>query len=186
VRELRVAAGLCLVGGALALLAVSKAWLTYRVGTAPLPTRSVDVTGAQLAPGVRVLALVGVAGVAALPAARGRGRTAVGALLAAAGVAIVAVVIRVLADPAGTLSERAPEFHTVRTPELGPWPYVVVLGGLVLVAAGLLVVVRGRRWEAFSARYDPPSERPSPGESGLWDALDRGEDPTRGPSASGG
>lgn len=186
-RELRVAAGLCLAGAALVLVAVSRSWLTYRFGTAPLPTREVDVTGAQLARGARVLGLVGLAGVAALPATRGHARTAVGALLTAAGAGVIAVVARVLLDPAQALLDNGPpDTHLAGAPDLGGWPYAAILGGLLLLAAGLLAVVRGRRWQGLSARYDAPAETPRPGEASLWDALDRGEDPTGGTGGSGG
>jgi uncharacterized membrane protein (TIGR02234 family) len=178
VKELRLAAGLCLVGAAAVLLAVSRSWLTYRFGQAPLPTRTVEVSGADLARGARVLGLVGLAGVAALPATRGRARTAVGLLLTAAGAGVVAVVVRVLADPTGALEGTGAA--DVTSPDLGGWPFVAILGGLLLVAAGLLVAVRGRGWAALAAKYDAPAEQTPPGEASLWDAIDRGEDPTRG------
>ncbi|MBC7375655.1 MAG: Trp biosynthesis-associated membrane protein, partial [Frankiales bacterium] len=51
------------------------------------------------------------------------------------------------------------------------------------------IAVRGRRWAALSARYDAPAARAeqepdsevsaSRQERALWEALDRGEDPTR-------
>jgi uncharacterized membrane protein (TIGR02234 family) len=179
-RELLVAIGLCLVGAALVLLAMSRPWLTYHLAAAaPLPSREVDIAGARLAPGARVLGLVGLAGVAALPASRRRGRTVVGLLLALAGAGLVADLIRVLSDPLAAVARADLTDATRRgSTSLGGWPYVAMLGGLLILAAGALVVVRGRRWEELSARYDAPTEQAPPGEASLWDALDRGEDPT--------
>jgi len=56
-----------------------------------------------------------------------------------------------------------------------------VVGGLVIVAAGLLVAWRGTRWPAMSSRYtrQPQRERRAPDDSAsLWEALSRGADPT--------
>jgi uncharacterized membrane protein (TIGR02234 family) len=70
-----------------------------------------------------------------------------------------------------------------------------MFGGLVLLAAGALTVVRGRHWPGMSSRYETPAARASRETAsvreqsttpkGLWDALDRGEDPTT-PSADSG
>lgn len=180
-RELLTAVGLCLAGAAVVLLAISRPWLTSRLGAAPpLPSRRIDVEGARLAPGARVLGLVGLAGVAALPATRRFGRTVVGVLLTASGLGVVAVLVRVLADPAGAV-RRADAVGVITvggSARLVAWPYLAALGGLLIAAAGALVVVRSRRWEVMSARYDAPAAQPPPGERSLWDAFDRGEDPT--------
>jgi uncharacterized membrane protein (TIGR02234 family) len=182
--QLGVALGLCLLGAALVLLALSRAWLAYRVGTPPLPSRRSTVTGAELSGGARALALVGLAGVAAVPATRGLARTLVGVLIAVAGAGIVADVVRVLADPADRIPRLVPK--DVRSDSLGGWPYVALLGALLLVAAGLLIVVRGRSWASMSSRYDAPAQRPREGEASLWEALDRGEDPTKEGTGTGG
>lgn len=88
------------------------------------------------------------------------------------------------------------------------WPYLTVVGAALVVAAGVVAVWHGRRWPGMSSRYEAPasssasgrpgsttrhSARPedsasipaarAPGDSApaareLWDALDRGEDPT--------
>ena len=65
------------------------------------------------------------------------------------------------------------------------WPLLALLGGLLLLAAGLLTAVRGRRWSGLGRRYEPPAARATTrpttrltGERELWESLDRGEDPT--------
>jgi uncharacterized membrane protein (TIGR02234 family) len=64
------------------------------------------------------------------------------------------------------------------------WPLATVLGGLLVAAAGGLTLARGRDWPGMGARYDRPSGSARPGsarpetEAALWDALDRGDDPT--------
>ncbi|WP_316043418.1 Trp biosynthesis-associated membrane protein [Actinomadura sp. CNU-125] len=56
----------------------------------------------------------------------------------------------------------------------------------MLVAAGLVTLLRGSRWPGLSARYErtaPASAKPRPAPtsddpSAMWKSLDRGEDPT--------
>ena len=187
-RELLTAAGLCALGAALVLLALSRAWISHRIGTAPLPSRTEHVAGTHLAPGARPLALVGLAGVAAVLATRRLGRLLVGVLVALAGVGVVLVVARALIDPAAAV-RRAPllvDAHIGGADGLGGWPYVALIGGALLAAAGLLVAVRGRTWASMSSRYDAPAQRPREGEASMWEALDRGEDPTTEGAGTGG
>lgn len=178
-RELLVAVVLDLAGALLVVLAASRPWITYVVpAAAPLPSRSGSLPGSAVT-SVQPFAFVGLAGVAALVATRSWGRLVVGALVALAGVAVVVFAVRALAEP-----QPAAAAHGVFAPELQTtlWPVVAVAGGLLLVLAGLLVVVRGRRWASMSSRYDAPSgspARPASQEAALWEALDRGEDPTR-------
>jgi uncharacterized membrane protein (TIGR02234 family) len=187
-REFVIAVALCLLGSALVLLAVSRSWIVHSyAAAAPLPVKAFEVDGAKLAPGARALALVGLAGVAAVAATRGRGRIVVGVLLTAAGFGLAAVVIRTLADPDAAVRRAGPFVDVILAPgqELGRWPYAALLGALLIVVAGVLVVVRGGQWTAMSSRYDAPAEKAS-GEGSLWDALDRGEDPTDESAGHGG
>lgn len=169
-RELRLALLLVLVGAGLGLLAAGRPWVEQVVvRAAPLPSRTVLRPGSDVVSALRPLALLGLAGVAALAATRGRGRTALGVLLGLAGVAMVVPAVRALVSPpAGATG----------------WPAAAVAGGVLLAAGGLLVAVRGPRWAALSARYEAPAAQAEPPparpEVAAWDALDRGEDPTAG------
>jgi hypothetical protein len=60
------------------------------------------------------------------------------------------------------------------------WWILSLAGGVLLAAAGLLTIARGRRWPGMSARYDRPGAAPPTGDdpASLWKALDRGDDPT--------
>jgi hypothetical protein len=169
--ELGLAVLLCLVGSSLVLLSTSRVWQELMVaGRPPLPDMTRQVEGIALVPGVRALALVGLAGVVALVAARRSGRVVVGLLLAVCGVAVVVQVGRAVAGG----------------PPLTAWPWVCLAGGALLASAGALVVVRGSRWATLSRRYEPPGARTEQEPAGeaseraLWEALDRGEDPTNG------
>ena len=201
-REPLLAALLCVAGAFLVLVGVRNPWVLVQVVSSPLlPEREVGVTGTDLAPGLRALGLVGLAGVPALAATRGRGRVVVGLLLLAVGVAVVAVVVG-LETTGLRLGGRAAVSDPVREAggavgeswDLTGWSIGTAVGGLVLALAGLLVAVRGRRWTSLGRRYDAPSAvAAAPAAEGpvaerdLWEALDRGEDPTGAadPPASG-
>jgi uncharacterized membrane protein (TIGR02234 family) len=87
------------------------------------------------------------------------------------------------------------------------WPWLAVVAAIPLALAGAVTIVRGRRWSGLSSRYDAPTDPsiPSPQsnssdpaepadpvapvapvarsavepEVDVWDAVSRGEDPTR-------
>ena len=61
------------------------------------------------------------------------------------------------------------------------WPWLSASCGLLVAVAGLLIGARGHAWAGLSARYDAApadSSPPQPGDVALWNALDRGDDPT--------
>jgi hypothetical protein len=63
---------------------------------------------------------------------------------------------------------------------IGGWPVLTAAGGLAVAAVGALTIARGGRWPAMGARYERPAQRGQPAArpEQLWEALDRGEDPT--------
>ncbi len=177
-RALQAAALLCAVGAGLALLALHRDWQVEQVlRPAPLPPEEVTRTGVRLAAWAAAAGWLALAGTGALVATRGRLRQLVGVLVAVAGVVMVATAVRFVFDPAvSTL-----------------WPVVCGLGGLAVVASGGWTVARGRGWPAMGARYERPAargvaDRPAGRSShqSLWEALDRGEDPTTDESGSSG
>ncbi len=186
-----------LLGSVLVLVSTSRAWLTVRLPQPlPLPVLVEHVTGAQVVPGARALALVALAGVAALFAARRTGRVVVGVLVLLSGAGVVWLVARALVDPAAALARAQSGplrgVGVTGSPSFGGWPWVTGAGAVLVVLAGALVAVRGRRWAALSATYDAPGSAPAPAEpapaegtgdgpapdKAVWDALDRGDDPT--------
>lgn len=186
-RELTLAVLLCLLGASIVLVATGRVWTEVQVDESALaPARTVGALGTEIVPGLRALGLVALAGVVALAATRRVGRTVVGVVLAVVGA--VVIVTSLTADGAQEAFRNAAQGGgQVSDVVLGTgWPLVAVLGGLLVVTAGLLVAARGRRWAALSQRYEPPATRtPEPPQDGpvaeraLWEALDRGEDPTQ-------
>jgi hypothetical protein len=107
---------------------------------------------------VRAVALVGLAGVGVLLVVGARLRVAVGGLLAAVG-AVLAV-----AGVAAAFADRVPK------------QIAVVAGGVALAVAGWWTVRHGREWSSLGAKYERPS---SDTPRDMWEAMDRGDDPTR-------
>ncbi len=158
---------LCLVGAGLALLSSSRAWSNRIVDHGPsLPLERISLTGDTLAPGLRPLALVGLAAVLALLATRGWARRVIGLLVLGSGVGIGYLA----------LAERP-------TASTG-WSWVALAGGVVLAGGGVLTFLKGHRWGGLSDAYRTPAARADSApvtDKGVWDALDRGEDPTADP-----
>lgn len=152
---------LCLVGSSLTLLAASRTWVTRTIDHGPsLPLETIRRTGHALEPGLRPAALLGLASVVAVVATRAWGRTAIGLITAYAGGLILGVSI-----------QHAP----------GLWPVASAVGGLLLLTGGLLTMLRGYRWGGLSDAYRVPAATADQApltDKGVWDALDRGEDPT--------
>jgi uncharacterized membrane protein (TIGR02234 family) len=182
-RGLTTAVLLCLLGASVVLVAAGRAWAVVEVAAGPISEAgTVAHTGTDLVPGVTALGLLGLAGVVALAATRRTGRTLVGVVLMAAGAGVVFAVFGALGT---VVAEELPGQTGADTVDLTAWWPLTAVGGLLLLAAGLVTVVGGRSWPALGQRYEAPAAAAAPTgqpealtEKGLWEALDRGEDPT--------
>lgn len=175
-RALTTAVASCALGAALALLAASRTWtveVTHQ--QAPETVLRTPRTGTALEPWLTALALVALAGAGALLATRGRSRGLVGAILVLSGLGVLAGGV----DGLATVAHVTPG-----------WPVLAVVGSLFIGYGGALAAVRGRAWPAMGSRYERPRAPRTPAEDqpqfigpsasdvAMWDALDRGEDPT--------
>jgi uncharacterized membrane protein (TIGR02234 family) len=190
-RSLAVALLLGAVGAALVLLAAGKIWST---GTAPSAgsTVPVSVTGKTVTGLPDALALVGLAALVAVFAVRRVGRLVVSVLLALCGAGTIAACVTGAGDTRAlsAAAAKASGLTGTAVQHVGHtgWPWAAAAGGLLLLLAGALAVVRGATWPAMSSRYEradgprtPRAARraPDPEHPGeMWKALDRGEDPT--------
>ena len=187
-----------IAGGVLATVVAGRDWAQAEAGQAPM-TQKVSATGGDLSGAVSALGLAGIAGALALLATARWGRVLVGLLMVAsgAGVAVGALDARSVSHAAkvlGTTAGTKGVGTSVTAVSMSPWPYVAVAAGLIVAAAGLVAVVRGQSWPGLSSRYDAPAARQRQAAAtarahaetpkGLWDALDRGEDPTAQVAAS--
>jgi uncharacterized membrane protein (TIGR02234 family) len=217
-REYALALGAAAAGAGLVLLSVRQGWAhVVTAPPAPLPGSTVAVSGQDLVPVAGALAIASLAGVAAVIATRGLARRLVGVFLAAAGALTVLLVSArvgaadVLAAARGTAVSQAgsatagggPGAASSTVPGGGapgvgatahvvmmsfPWRPLAVVGGLVVLAAGILVAWRGPRWPAMSSRYSRPGGRepqPVADPATLWESLSKGIDPTEQPGQAG-
>ncbi|MGH3546284.1 MAG: Trp biosynthesis-associated membrane protein [Mycobacteriales bacterium] len=193
--ELGVAVLLAVLGGALALFAVSRQWwIEQTPRPAPLSSLWKPIRGTDTASWSAAAGLVSLAGALALLATRRLGRLAVGVLILGAGASVVT------AGVAGLGAEPAAGSSRINVAVV--WPVVTILAGGLAAASGVLTCLHFRRWHVRSAglgsRYEAPTALPragsvadtatviaagdSPGGGDpalLWDALDRGIDPTK-------
>lgn len=185
---------LALLGGVLGLLSASRPWLHALVEDPALGRTTVTAVGRQAAPVVPAVSLVALAGGVALLPARTLGRRLIGVLLVLVGAAQAAAVVSTVRSPTAGVADlvgRATATVGVRGTGLDvtSWPWLAVLGAALIVAAGALAVLRARAWAAPSTRFGASSDgaggSASP-EAGRvvapvdpWDALSRGEQPTR-------
>ncbi|MFE7559120.1 TIGR02234 family membrane protein [Kitasatospora sp. NPDC057500] len=185
-RTLAVMLLLTALGVVLVLTAAGRVWAEGTAGTL-----EVSVTGGKISELPAGLALVALAAAVAVFAVRGAGRLAVGVLTLLAGLGAAAAAVAGAGDTAALDAEAARKLALTGSAATGvghtAWPWVALLGGLLLAVAGLLTVRFGRGWPAMGSRYEAPggkapAKRKAAAESpaDLWKALDRGEDPTAG------
>jgi hypothetical protein len=170
-RELTTTVVACALGAALSLWVAGRTWRAA-TGKRPFPLPDDELTGTELVPWLPAVALVGLAGAGALLAVRGRARALLGLLLAAVGLLLaVAAGYGVAIADGGYVA----------------FPLLLGLGGLLVGYAGVRAFRRGASWPGLGSRYERPVaepveyvERSGPSRSdvAMWDALDRGEDPT--------
>lgn len=176
----------CVAGAALVLLAAGRHWATVTYSQVTGSPEAVTLTGGQLVGHLTSSALAAVAAAIAVLAVRGVGKRVIGAVVSLCGVAVVlgvrsgvsAGAVTAAAADHGTLA--ATGAGTVSTAAL--WPSVAVAGGVVLVVAGLVAIAVAARWPGMSGRYDRApaagARRAVSADRALWDAIDRGDDPT--------
>jgi uncharacterized membrane protein (TIGR02234 family) len=196
-RRRSVAAALLLgvVGAAVVLTAGSRTWQHGSTGFGDT-TMDVEVSGRTITGLPGALALVGLCALVAVFAVRGVSRMVVAGLLTLSGAGVIAAALlatgntAVLADAAANASGLTRASVDGRTNTA--WPMVSAAGGVLLLAAGVVALVRSRTWPGMSSRYDRDGAAParaagaaSPSTAveqdrpeDLWKALDRGEDPT--------
>lgn len=180
------------------LLASGALWLSSSLPWFPSGGALGDATGktgGEVVPSLGPLAAVALAAVAAVLATSGVLRRLLGVLVGLAGVWVCWLSLAP-AQPAQAALRLLPDAErqdvlrrqAALTVQLAAGRGLVLLGGaLMLLAAGLLLL-RGQRMPKLGARYQAPGtpRPPADPDRALWESLDKGEDPTAGPSAPHG
>jgi uncharacterized membrane protein (TIGR02234 family) len=178
-----VVLGVLLAGAVLCLVASGMSWGTAQ--RADLARTEVQVAGGDLLPLGRAVGLLALAAVIAVHATRSWGRRLVGGLLAAAGGVLAGQAYFIMRDLPDQVLQHlegtggAAGFADATAASGGP--LVMAVGGVGVAFAGTALAVFGPRWPSMGTRYERPAgSRPvsRSGERAVWDALDRGEDPT--------
>ncbi|MEI4277726.1 Trp biosynthesis-associated membrane protein [Klenkia terrae] len=193
-RELTAAVVLCAAGGALALSAGGQTWAEVAVTRqAPLPPVAAVLTGGTIAPLVPACGLLLLAAAVAVFALRGWGRTVLGVLVAAAGAAVAVAAVRGLTgsvdvDTGDLGSQVGLGGAQVDVHVVAGWPVLALVAGVLGLAGGVLVTLRGRGWPGMGQRYQRAGaarpvrpgrpESPEDRHQAAWKALDGGTDPT--------
>jgi uncharacterized membrane protein (TIGR02234 family) len=191
-RSFRLYIVFVLAGAGLVLWGSSLAWITW-VQPDPISIEPLKghASGTDLKPAMRAIGLVALAGVPAVIALRGPSRRWFAAVLGLGGGFFIALsafdamayrrhpVLRDLVHDGGCLNGRQGICIDNRLgPELGP--ALVLIGALLMFLAGLLAARRAGNWQRLGSSYEAPGGVPEPPvtDKGVWDALDRGDDPT--------
>lgn len=188
--EFAAAVAMLAIGAAAVLLLATRAWQT-------IEPRSIAVTGRTIDAAPTALAVVALAGAVAVIATRGRVRQVIGALVAAAGLAAIwrsaAALPAVAASRAEQIVRAKQQVNVIggAAPDVTThpvWGALSVVAAVLVLAAGVLIALRGGRWQGMSGRYRAPGDIGRPGgdrsdpdskrDASLWTALERGDDPT--------
>jgi uncharacterized membrane protein (TIGR02234 family) len=185
-RMLSLVALVAIVGGLVAWLAAGREWSHGVAGHAP-NVLAVTAKGSDLSGAVTTLGPASAAAALVLFATRGAARQVLGLLLAAGGVGIGVASVLARGHAARTLADKATAKGiggAVGGVATNSWWILAVAGGVVVAAAGVVTLLKGRDWPGMSSRYEKAERAKAVAASaaaspkGLWDALDRGEDPT--------
>jgi uncharacterized membrane protein (TIGR02234 family) len=191
---------LLVLAGAVGLTALP-VWVRATAGTPVSGDLPVTVSGSQAAPGVVAAALVLLAAAAAVGLVGRFGRWVVVVVVAGAGALVLssALAARTGATAAAerVAAEQTGVSRLVGEPQVGPWPLVAALLGVLVVAGAVGLARASARWAAPSDRHErtptASGEAAAPAaptalgaaspaapedERATWDALTRGDDPT--------
>lgn len=151
------------VGSGLGLLSATQTWFTIAVKDVANHAGTVTVAGSAAAPALTALSLAGLALTAALAIAGPAFRVVLSILGVLLGVSIVFSAVSVLSDPlraaggaitsATGVAGEASLRRLVESTEIAFWPWVAVVGGVLVVLAGVAAIVFVRAWPGPSRRY---------------------------------
>lgn len=190
-----------IIGSGLALVSWSQTWFELTLESGVANAASIEVAGSIASPALAALALAGLALVAALAIAGPGIRVVLGVLEVVLGGCVIAAAWISLGDPVASVSPAVtdatgvsgaePTAALVAAATATAWPALALVGGTLLVVAGLVVLVTGTRWPVGSRRYGgarlAADEAPSSAAGARatsdraiddWDELSRGDDPT--------
>ena len=183
---------LVVLGAAAAASASGLTWWTQTHVDSLAGALTTKATGARTDSLLIPVALVALAGLGAALATTGVLRRCVGALLLVGGLwSAVLSVVGLSSAPAALTTDLTRPAESSSAPQVHAFgPVLGVLGGLLIAAAGALILVGYGARRGLGSRYEAPTRRrpaPLPASDpasdpnvavSWWKALDAGEDPT--------
>jgi uncharacterized membrane protein (TIGR02234 family) len=210
------------IGAGIAFLATRQGWADVRTAPPrPLPAGKVTITGASMVPYADALVLAGLASLVAVLATKRVLRRVSGLLVAGLGAGLAASAFTV--SPAGAVAAAAASIGPASNPGAGSvtqgsgsasspvpdlvgatphvdmlaagWQALVVIGGLAMIAAGIIALCKPAGLAVMGGKYEAPADpdearrraersrqggQDSADSASIWDALSRGDDPTAG------
>ncbi|MEO6531718.1 MAG: Trp biosynthesis-associated membrane protein [Specibacter sp.] len=175
----------------LAALAVfgttTQTWIHVAIAPGEVAQTDLDIPGSKAAVSVSALALVALAGALATTIAGKIARIITSSIVLLSAVGIIAVVLGVLANPAGAAMSEVGAATGIIGQDSDAvttvFPILAVLAAALLALAAAAVLWFGRSW-TIRSKYDTATAFPGTGsgepvdEIDSWDRLSRGEDPT--------
>lgn len=184
-RLLGLVAVLLVLAAAALWASAQSTWVVQTVVNPLTGPQGNTADGAHAEPILVPWALLSLAAVGGLVATAVWGRRVVGTLVAVAGGwAVLRAVVGLVAPDGGSLPIGLRPGDRAMPAEAGfVGPLVAVLGGLLMLAAGLIAARRAGELPRLGSRYRAPGaepgRRPADPDRALWEAQDEGEDPTR-------
>lgn len=195
---------LSVLASALMLLAWSQTWFSFASVFSTEESPVLDVSGQVVAPGLSALALAGFAITAALSLAGLLVRRILGGVLVAVGVIATVISIVTVAAPLSSSASaltalsgisNISELVTIVTAEsITFWPICGIVSGLLLSAAGIVVLFTAGSWARAGRKFETPEVLTATSHNEVsysdstqdvngknvdtWDSLSRGSDPT--------
>lgn len=175
---------LLLIGGAGLLFAATRTWVYASTGAPGLPGVEVSITGGTVLPVISGVGLLLLAGIPGVIATKRVVRVVVGLVLLVASAAALEASVSFGLDRVASSQQAATNAVGVVTDVTATgWWWVAAGAAIAGVLAGALTVAFGHAWPGLGSRYQREQAVPAaPTTSAqMWDAMDRGEDPTSGP-----
>lgn len=165
--------------GAFLLFLTTRSWVNGSVVETITGASRPSVKGSELSPPTLAAAIVALASVVALLAARRIGRIIASVLLLISGLLATVAALMVVLDAEGALRgyvENQPGHADARVTAVSvtPWAWIAVAAAALLVVLGVLSLLAGGRWSGLSSSYEAPAAQ----EMSDWDQLSAGHDPT--------
>lgn len=195
-RPLVVVVGLAVAG--LVMLSWTQTWFTVHLDTSAAVVTTVAADGAAVVPQYTALAIASLALFLAMTIAGRVLRVVLALVEVLLGVAVVATGVSALSDPVASskgavgavagVSDLAGVRRVVDHVDVGVWPVVGIVAGVLAVLVGVAVLVLQRSWPGPSRKYDDAAGARAGSRSRPvavvrdavveWDELSAGVDPT--------